>query len=202
MKRLALLSLALVAACGGSSKHSSRSTQAALTTAGAATTATPPTTPTQTATSQTTTTAAGPPICQAANLALSFLGGQGATGHGLLGFALKNTSGSTCSTIGFPGILFLDGSGKPLPTQATRTTQDFFGSAPKVALTVAPGATVSFRVGVTHVPTGSAACTTAAALQVIPPNNTATLRITIPGGVFECETATVSPVRPGTTAYP
>ncbi len=189
----------LLAACGGSNSSTHAAATGATTTV-TVTTRAPTTSTTQT--SQTTTTPAGPPICRAATLALSFLGSQGAAGHGLLGFALKNTGTATCSTVGYPGIQFLDSAGKPLPTNSTRTTNDYFGPAPVVALTVAPGGTVSFRVGVTHVPVGNTPCTAAAALQVIAPNDTATLRITIPSGFYECQTATVSPMRPGTSAYP
>ena len=38
--------------------------------------------------------------------------------------------------------------------------------------------------------------------QVIPPDDTATLRISIPNGAFECQTTTVSPMQPGDSAYP
>jgi uncharacterized protein DUF4232 len=107
----------------------------------------------------------------------------------------------SCSTIGYPGVQFLDRSGRALPTVPDHTTQDFFGSVAKAPLTIAPGATASFRLGVTHGMTSTAGCTTAYGLQVIPPNDTATLRITIPNGEYECQTATVSPLAPGTTAY-
>jgi len=190
-----------LAACGGSSNSSSHA--AAITTVPTTTTAAITTATTTTATTQTSTTPAGPPPCRAANFSLSYLGGQGATGHGELGFALHNTSATTCSTFGYPGVLFLDGNGKPLPTTPTHTTHDFFGSLPEVALTVAPGATVSFRLGVTHGISSSAGCTQAYALQVIPPNDTASLRTTISnGGGYECQTATVSPLQRGTSAYP
>lgn len=133
---------------------------------------------------------------------LSFLGGQGAAGHGELGFALRNTSGQTCSTIGYPGIQFLDRAGAALPTIPTHTTTDFFGSLPKSFLNIAPGQSVSFRLGVTHGAAGPAGCTTAFGLQVIPPNDTATLRAQIPDGAFECQTATVSPLAQGSSAFP
>jgi Domain of unknown function (DUF4232) len=135
-------------------------------------------------------------------MALSFLGGQGATGHGLLGFALRNTGSQSCTTIGYPGIQFLDKAGNALPTIPIHTTQDYFGTIPKTLLTVAPGATVSFRLGVTHGMTSTAGCTTAYGLQVIPPNDTATLRTAIAnGGAYECQKATVSPLATGTSAY-
>lgn len=204
MRRLAILVLPwitiAIAACGGSNATTAASVTAGtktVTVTTSATTATAPTTQTTTA-----TTPAGPPICRASTLQATFLGSQGAAGHGLMGFALKNTGSTSCATIGYPGIQFLDKGGAKLTTNSIRTTRDYFGYAPKVALTVAPGASVSFRVGVTHVPTGNAKCTTAYQLQVIPPNDTSTLDVALPDGEYYCETATVSPVRPGTSAYP
>jgi hypothetical protein len=138
----------------------------------------------------------------AAGLALSFLGGQGATGHGELGYALKNIGSTSCRTYGFPGVLFLDRSGAALPTDSMRTTQDFFGSVPARRLVIAPGASASFRLGVTHGLSSTAGCTTAYGLQVIPPNDTATLRVSMPQGAYECGTATVSPLASGQSAYP
>ncbi len=158
---------------------------------------------TTTTTTATSTTTGGAPACTAAILRLAFLGGQGATGHGELGFSLTNTSDHSCHTFGYPGILFLGAGGQPLPTVSSRTTHDFFGEAPALALTVAPGGLVSFRLGVTHGAASTAGCTTAHALQVIPPDDTHTLRTEIGnGGAYECQTATVSPLQRGTSAYP
>ncbi|HEY1712173.1 MAG TPA: DUF4232 domain-containing protein [Solirubrobacteraceae bacterium] len=143
----------------------------------------------------------GAPQCTAGSLALSYLGGQGATGHGELGFALKNTGSSACITAGYPGIQFLAQDGSPLPTTPQHTTDDFFGHLPLGKVTLQPGQTASFRLGVSHGGGSSAPCSTAAALQVIAPNDTATLRVQIPNGASECGTTTVSPVQPGTSAY-
>jgi Protein of unknown function (DUF4232) len=204
----ASLGLAL-AACGGSgSLAASSSTQDAPTTSTsstpASTTTTAPATTTTvvTTTVSATTTANSPPACVADDLALSYLGQEGATGHGELGFSLRNTSSSTCHTYGYPGVLFLDQSGAALPTESTRTTHDFFGSAPEVPLLLTPGSSVSFRLGVTHGVTSNAQCATAYGLQVIPPDDTNTLVTKIPGGAYECRTATVSPLRPGNSAFP
>ncbi|MGZ4179987.1 MAG: DUF4232 domain-containing protein [Solirubrobacteraceae bacterium] len=200
-----------LAACGSSSQSSSSvanqqpATSPATAPATTQTSSTPtPTTPTGPATTPTSTSSpTASTACKAADLELSFLGGQGATGHGELGFALRNTSGSTCHTYGYPGVLFLDRAGKALPTDSTRTTQDFFGSAPERKLVVAPGQTVSFRLGVTHGAASPVGCTTAYGLQVIPPDDTATLHVTIGnGGAYECRTATVSPLQEGTSAFP
>jgi hypothetical protein len=205
----ALLLGLLVAACGSSAGGSSAAASSSLATQTVTTTVAQSSSSTTTSTGAASTTAgttgatgATSRPCVAADLVLSFLGQQGATGHGLLGFTLKNTSDAPCHTFGYPGIQFLDRAGQPLPTRPTHTTRDFFGSAPEVALTLAPGQSASFRLGVTHGATSPQDCTTAYALQVIPPDDTATLRTAIPDGTYECATASVSPLRPGTSAYP
>jgi hypothetical protein len=207
---LAGLCALAVAACGSSSHKTAASVPSATatTTTGAqATTAATTTAQTTTGAPTTTTTPAAVQqgLCRAAALHLSFLGGQAATGHGLLGFGLRNVSASSCHTFGYPGILFLDRAGGPLPTTTMRTTQDFFGTAPLRSLTVAPGQTVSFRIGVTHFgPNGGGnGCATAYGLQVIPPNDTSTMHVAIGGGgAYECQNASLSPVQPDTSAYP
>lgn len=189
-----------LAACG-SSKSSSTAASAPIGTPSTVT-RTVTTAPTTSTGHGTTIQSSGRPPCRAANLSLSYLGQQGAAGHGEIGFALKNTGSVTCHTVGYPGILFLDRSGNPLPTTPKRVTNDMAGSVPVVSLDVAPGSQVSFRLFVTHGAVPGLPCTTAYGLQVIPPNDTATLRVSIPdGGAYECKQATVSPLRPGTSAF-
>ncbi|HEX3978202.1 MAG TPA: DUF4232 domain-containing protein [Solirubrobacteraceae bacterium] len=193
------------AAARGSQTGSTAATTATATatapaaTSGATSTATE--TGTQTGSSGGAAVGAGSSQCKAAGLALSYLGGQGATGHGELGFALKNTGSSACATGGYPGIQFLAGDGSALPTTPQHTTDDFFGHLPLAPLTLQPGQTASFRLGVSHGGGSSAACSTADAVQVIAPNDTATLKVPIPNGASECGTTTVSPLQPGTSAY-
>lgn len=204
----ALVALAACGSSGGSATISAASSgQGSPTTATAATSTSATTSATATATTVTTTTttttqAAGPAPCRAAGLSLGFLGQQGGMGEGEIGFVLHNTSGSSCRTYGFPGVLFLDQAGGSLPTTPTRSTRDFFGATPEAALVIPAGGSGSFRLVVTHGVASSAGCTTAYGLQVIPPNDTATLRATIPNGAYECQTAQVSPLLPGQTAYP
>jgi hypothetical protein len=215
--RISLAGLALAAglglsACGAGGSTSSSGAAATVTHTATVTNSTA-TSPAATGSSASTatggaaissasSTAAGAPPCRASGLALSFLGQQGATGHGELGFALRNTGTAGCGTVGYPGVQFLDRAGAALPTTPAHTTTDFFGHAPEQSLTLAPGQTASFRLGVTHGAGSSAGCTTAYGLQVIPPNDTANLRVQIPGGAFECISASVSPMRPGDSAYP
>jgi Protein of unknown function (DUF4232) len=201
---LAVLVAASLSACGSSTTVVTDKSAAGSGTGSTASSSTAATTTTATATSvstSTTTTTAGPPACTAATLKLAYLGGQGATGHGELGFELTNSGSQPCHTYGYPGVQFQSASGAPLPTKSTRTTTDFFGTVPEQRLTVAPGSSVSFRLGVTHGAGSSAGCTTAAQVQVIPPDDTHPLVVTIPGGAYECGTTTVSPLQQGTTAF-
>jgi hypothetical protein len=209
---LVLTAALLLAACGSAGGAASTtppspgtSTAAAAAPATSTTTAASSSTSTSTSTTtttSTTSTAAGPPPCTAAGLSLSFLGQQGGMGHGEIGFELHNTSGDSCRTYGYPGIQFLDQQGNPLPTIPHHTTRDFFGNSPATPLVIAPGDGASFRLDVGHGVATANGCATAYALQVIPPNDTATLRTTIPNGSYECRDANVSPLRSGTSAYP
>jgi hypothetical protein len=203
-----LVALALLAtACGssGANGNGPATSSASDTPVTSATSSATTTTTTSTASPTTTTTTAtvsGPPPCRASMLSLSFLGQQGGMGHGEIGFALRNTSSGSCRTYGWPGIQFLDNGGNPLPTIPHHTTNDFFGSTPAAPLVIAPGASASFRLDVGHGVATSNGCATAYALQVIPPNDTATLRTSIPNGAYECQDANVSPLRAGDSAYP
>lgn len=195
-----------LAGCGGSGGTThvvTRTVTASTSTSASAQATTPSTAPASTPTTTTTTSAAagGMQPCTAHDLALSYLGQQGAAGHGELGFALKNSSSAPCHTFGFPGIQFLDRRGADLTTIPHHTTSDYFGHAPEVELTIAPGSSASFRLGVTHGAIPGSVCATAYGLQVIPPDDTASIRTTIPGGGYECQDATVSPLQPGDSAY-
>ncbi len=154
--------------------------------------------------SSTTSASGGAPIsapCRAADLSLSYAGENDAAGHGLLGFALKNISSAPCQTYGFPGVQFLDVHGQALATIPHHVTSDYFGQAPEGQVTIAPGQSASFRIGVTHGAIPGSVCTTAYGLQVIPPNDTATLHTSFTSGAYECRDADVSPIEPGSAAY-
>jgi hypothetical protein len=206
---LLVVAIALpLAACGssgggaGTGATSATAAAPAASTSGTSTTTATATSTAPTSTSTTTATVAGTPPCRAANLALSFLGQQGGMGHGEIGFQLRNTGSSSCRTYGWPGVLFLDRNGGPLPTIPHHVTNDFFGPNPAVPLVIAPGQSASFRLDVGHGVATSNGCATAYSLQVIPPNDTATLRTSIPNGAYECRDANVSPLRAGDSAYP
>lgn len=166
-------------------------------------------TPTQTvvttpATTTSTSPTAATPACTASSLRLLYHGSNGALGTIALYFAMRNISTTACHTYGYPGVLFLSRSGAALQTKATRTTHDPLGSTPVRAIVIAPGASAGFRlVANLGGESGSGAgCTTAGGLQAIPPDDTATLRVDIPGGVPWCGIATLSPLLPGSAVPP
>lgn len=205
MKHPAALVLGLAAAlgltaCGSSTRTVIHNAAPPASTSGRTTSGNPSTTGPATP-AVTTTSALSTPACVAADLTLKFLGQQGAAGHGELGFALENTSHTACHTYGYPGVLFLDSHGAGLRTIPQHTVIDYFGHSRELELTIQPGDEASFRLGVTHGAVPGSVCTTAAALQVIPPDDTATLRITIPSGAYECGDVTVSPLQSGSSAY-
>lgn len=198
----------LLAACGGSSNTSDNTaptvTVVHTVTQPASTPATTKTTTdtgpqTDTTATKTSTTAAGDP-CTASDLTPSFLGTNGAAGTIVLGFALKNTGTSTCHTYGWPGVQFLSSSGAALPTHATRTSGDVVGSTPAGALTLAPGDDASFRMVTSDMGPNGSSCPTASALQIIAPDDTATMKVAL-DGVAACGKATLSPMMPGDSAF-
>lgn len=156
---------------------------------------------TDTTATGTSTAAAGVgPECSASDLAASYLGSNGAAGTIVLGFALKNIGSGPCHTYGWPGVEFLSSAGAPLPTGATRTTGDVVGSTPANVLTLTPGQEASFRMVTSDMGPGGAACPTASSLQIYAPDDTNTLKVSLPG-VAACGQATVSPMMPGATAF-
>jgi Protein of unknown function (DUF4232) len=203
----------LIAGCGGSSAASDQTgggstktvTQPAKTvtvTTPTQTTASVTTTTGTTTTGTTTTAGGGSGECVAADLRPSFLGTNGAAGTIAVGFALTNSSSSACTTYGWPGVLLLSSTDAALPTDAVRTTSDLLGSTPATDITLQPGQQASFRLIASDFASGSTTCTTATALQIIAPNDTATLKAAISGGIPACGRATLSPLMVGTSAWP
>jgi hypothetical protein len=182
------------------------------TTTGTTTTGTTTTGTTTTGTSTTSTTggssippsaSGGSTECVAADLKPSFLGTNGAAGTIAVGFALTNISSSTCTTYGWPGVLLLSSTDQALPTNAVRSSSDLLGSTPASNISLAPGQKASFRMIASDFASGNtASCPDATDLQIIAPNDTATLKVAISGGIPACGRATLSPMMVGTSAWP
>jgi hypothetical protein len=151
----------------------------------------------------TTETTAASAECVGADLSASAVPPNGATGTVVLGFILKNTSSGACSTYGWPGVAFVNSGGSVVATQTTRTSSDILGSTPPTRFTIPAGAQASFRVTVhdSNDQGGEGGCGSYSTVQIIAPNDTATMRVKLPNGPAEvCGSAAVSPLETGTSA--
>jgi hypothetical protein len=219
----AVIGACVIAACGSSSTTSNQTaggptktvtlpqqTVTVTTPQQTTTSVTTPTTTTGTTTTGTTTTGttttgttgSGSGDCVAADLKASFLGTNGAAGTIAVGFALTNSSSSTCTIYGWPGVLLLSSAGSALPTDAVRTSSDMLGSTPATDITLKPRQQASFRLIASDFASGSTTCEDATDLQIIAPNDAATLKVAINGGIPACGRATLSPLMVGTSAWP
>jgi hypothetical protein len=133
----AIILLATALAACGSSQTSSTPTGATATSTGSSSA-------TSSASSR-PQAAAG--ACAPSQLAASYAGTQGATGHLEVTLALRNVSHSQCVVRGYPGVRLEDRSGRTLPLRVQQG-HGFFPdtmSAPR-PVSLAPGATAHFGV--------------------------------------------------------
>jgi len=158
----ALLALAL-AGCGSSQTSSSTTTSSssAAPSAGASHAAT---------------------SCRPAQLALSYAGTEGATGHMELTLSVRNTSQTACQLRGYPGARLLNGAGRTLPLRVARG-HGFFpdtDSAPR-RVSLAPGERA--HVGISFVTNneykGARTCRRAAAAMLAAPGSGAWQRVSL-----------------------
>jgi hypothetical protein len=125
-----------------------------------------------TRTNPTAPAAATATSCFGNQLALSYAGTQGATGHLELTVALRNISGTTCRIRGYPGARLVNGRGQVLPLRV-KLGRGFFPdtmAAPR-QIVLTPGATAHFGISfvTNNEYAGAHVCrTAAAALAVLP----------------------------------
>lgn len=133
-------------------------------------------TPTTTATPTSTTTASS--TCPISSLSLSFVRGGVATGHVSGEYQLTNIGGSACTLQGYPALHLLDAQGHPLPTQENQTTSAFtFQAQPPQPISLAHGQSAYLYTDYTFVSSPGQTCvTTAAAMTVTPPGDSASLQ--------------------------
>jgi hypothetical protein len=114
-----------------------------------------------------------------------------------------NTSGSTCTLFGYPGVSLVTGPPyKQLGVPARRRT-----STPAKVVTLAPGATANAVVQIVdalNFPSPSCQPAKAAALKVYPPNQLTA--VYLPDTSYGCgrpvQTMFIAPVRPGSSSTP
>jgi hypothetical protein len=161
----------LLAACGGSNQPGATATTTVTATASASPSA-PATTPAGGGTT-TPTTPAGGPSCATSALHATIGLGNGAAGSTYLPITFTNTSGTSCTLYGYPGVSFVsDPSGGPqIGAAATRNPQ-----TPSQVVTLAAGATAHATlqlVTAQNFPPSKCKITTAHWLRVYPPGETA-----------------------------
>lgn len=192
-----------LAACGA---RPSTGAQPASGAGSTATTATPATTAPATGAP---TAAAGsggakPGRCHSAQLTAGVAGEGAATGHVGQVVSFRNSSSTTCTLYGYPGLLMLDARGQPLPTQVHRGSSYIVQPETPATVNLAPGGAASFTLGWADA-TGysGTTCPASTRLEVTPPNSYRHLVVTdrlAPYG--PCGRVSVSPVYPGTGPQP
>jgi hypothetical protein len=165
----ALICTAAVAGCassGSSQPAASGSTPAASSSAPAATSSS--NTPAVVAPSS---TAPGTPACATSALQVKLGSSDGYAGGVYVVINFTNTSGSTCTLFGYPGVSLVTGPPyKQIGLAAKRST-----STSKKLVTLAAGATANAQLQIVdalNFPSASCGPTKATALKIYPPNQT------------------------------
>lgn len=137
--------------------------------------------------------------CQPSQLQASQGTGQGAAGHIVGAFVLRNSSASPCTLDGYPGLQMLDGKGHPLPTVVARGAAMGLPAVSPALVTLTPGGSASFSIAYEDVPVNNEGpCPTSAQLEITPPNDFDHLVVHATLSPCRGGTITVSPVVAGT----
>jgi hypothetical protein len=172
--RLALTAAALICTVAVAGCASSGSSQPA---ASGSTPAASPSTPAAASSSNTpavvapSSQAAGTPACATSALQVKLGSSDGYAGGVYVVIDFTNTSGSTCTLFGYPGVSLVTGPPyKQIGLAAKRST-----STPKKLVSLAPGATANAQLQIVdalNYPSASCGPTKATALKIYPPNQT------------------------------
>ena len=164
----ALICTAAVAGCasaGSSQPAASGSTPAASPSAPAASSSNTP------AVVAPSSSAAGTPACATSALQVKLGSSDGYAGGVYVVIDFTNTSGSSCTLFGYPGVSLVTGPPyKQIGLAAKRST-----STPKKLVTLAAGATASAQLQIVdalNFPSATCGPTKATALKIYPPNQT------------------------------
>ena len=113
------------------------------------------TTTTTVAGGTTTTVTSGTVACATDQLVPTVAGGDGAAGTIESTVALRNTSTHSCVLAGYPSLQMVDASGADLTTTTVAGGRYPMTSQPQTMVTVAPGASASFNIVFSDVPSGN-----------------------------------------------
>jgi hypothetical protein len=188
-----LIGLAALAACSSSSSPSATSSSSSASASGPATPVTTPA-PAQPVSPAVT----GPSACPNGSLQLKLGLAQGYAGGVYQVIDFTNSSGSTCTLTGYPGVSLV--SGPPFTQIGLAAKRG--GTAPVKTITLAPGATANALLQIVdalNFPTATCAPAKATDLRVYPPNQT--LGVYLPSASQGCaesvQILTVSAVQAG-----
>ena len=125
--------------------------------------------------------------------------GQGYAGGVYQVIDFTNTSGSTCTLFGYPGVSLVSG---PPYTQIGLAAKRNASSTPVKLITLAPGATANALLQIVdalNYPSATCGPTQATALKVYPPNQTAPVYLpsTTKGCTKSVQITFIGPVRAG-----
>ena len=140
----------------------------------------------------------GPPACPTSSLQVKLGVRQGYAGGVYVVIDFTNTSGSTCTLFGYPGVSLVTGPPyKQIGLAAKRST-----STPKKLVTLAPGATANALLQIVdalNYPSASCGPTKATALKIYPPNQTEPVYLpnTSSGCAKPVQIMYIGAVRPG-----
>ncbi len=204
--RLALAAGALIAAAAlaGCSSSGSSGPPAASSSSPAAS----PSAPAASASASSETPAVAPSspaagtACATSALRIKLGASDGYAGGVYQTIVFTNTSGSTCTLFGYPGVSLVTGPPyKQLGVPAKRST-----TTPARVVTLAPGATASAVLQIVNAlnfPSPSCEPAKAAALKVYPPNQFTA--VYLPDTPYGCgnpvQTMYIAPVRPGPSSH-
>ncbi|HYB18242.1 MAG TPA: DUF4232 domain-containing protein [Streptosporangiaceae bacterium] len=177
----ALICLAAVAACASSSSSpaTSSSSAGASSPAAPASTTAPATAPS----SSQSPAVAGPSACPNGSLQVKLGLGQGYAGGTYQVIDFTNTSGTTCTLYGYPGVSLASGPPYTQIGLAAKRTN----TAPVKQITLAPGATANAVVQIVdalNFPTTTCSPVKSTNMRVFPPNQT--ISVYLPYASYGC----------------
>lgn len=189
--------VALLAACGSAAAPSSGGTVTKTVTSSAS----PPASSSAPAPAS-SSAPAGPAACATSALAISLGQSNGAAGSTIIPLEFRNTSSSSCSLYGYPGVSFVTGpGGSQIGASAAEDN-----ATPRQLVTLAAGATAHALLQVAvaqNYPPSKCHLAHAHLLKVFPPGQTAPLYVKLSADTCKntsIRTLAVQTVLPGTGA--
>ena len=195
----ALICTAAVAGCASSGSSSQPATSGSTTPASPTTAAPASSSGNTPAVASPSSPAAGPAACPTSSLRVKLGAAQGYAGGVYVVLDFTNTSGSTCTLFGYPGVSLVSG---PPYTQIGLAAKRNASSTPVKLITLAPGATANAQLQIVdalNYPSATCGPTQATALKVYPPNQTAPVYLpsTSKGCTKSVQIMNIGPVRAG-----